>query len=294
MVTVFAPAKINLYLEVVGRRPDGYHLLDSLVVFADIGDRIELASADQLSLSLTGPFGEALAVEPDNLVLRAAQLLAEATARPPSVSIRLEKRLPLASGIGGGSADAAATLRGLGRLWKVELSPAQLASIALRLGADVPACLLSMPLRMEGIGELITPAAGLPPLGILLVNPQRPVPTGQVFRHPALKFSPARPFAPPVRDRDALVRFLLERRNDLEAPARDIEPAVGEALDELARLDGVLLARMSGSGATCFGLFASREAAAAGARSLCASRADWWLAAGRVLDEKDECLRVVD
>lgn len=286
-LAVFAPAKINLYLEVTGRRGDGYHLLDSLVVFAGIGDTVRAGPAEELSLAVDGPFGAGLAAEPDNLVLRAARALAERHGIPPRAAIRLTKRLPVASGIGGGSSDAAAALKALSALWGLAPSAATMRDLGLGLGADVPACLLARPLRMQGIGEALTPLGPLPPLSILLVNPLRPLPTGPVFRHPALVFSGTRPFAAELGGVAELVGFLKSRRNDLEAPALAIEPEIGRVLSLLEGLPGSLLARMSGSGATCFALFAQGAAADFAARRVAEIEPGWWVAAGPVLGAEE-------
>jgi len=187
-VSVFAPAKINLYLHVVGRRADGYHLLDSLVAFADIGDRVIARPAERLSLAVAGPEAGAIAgLGEDNLVMRAARLLASRAsatspgATPFGAALHLEKNLPAASGIGGGSSDAAAALRALQRLWHHPLGSRALAALAVKLGADAPACLAARPIWVGGIGERIKPAAGLPPAGIVLANPRRALPTAEVF-----------------------------------------------------------------------------------------------------------------
>ncbi len=181
-----APAKVNLYLHVVGRRADGYHLLDSLIAFADIGDRVTAAPADRLSLAIGGPEADALGgLGDDNLVLRAARLLAEAAGAPSyGAALTLDKRLPVSSGIGGGSSDAAATLRALDRLWQRPLDPTALSALARRLGADTPACLMARPVWVGGIGERLEPAAGLPAAGIVLANPRRALPTAAVFAAP--------------------------------------------------------------------------------------------------------------
>jgi 4-diphosphocytidyl-2-C-methyl-D-erythritol kinase len=262
-----APAKVNLYLHVLGRRPDGYHLLDSLAVFAGIGDLLEATPAAALTLALDGAEAAALAAEPDNLVLRAARALDPAR----GAALRLEKRLPVASGIGGGSADAAAALRLLDRLW--DRGGAGLAAAAARLGADVPVCLASRPARMGGVGERLTPAPALPPLGLLLANPRLEVATPAVFRARAGGFSAPAALPDGWADAAALARDLAALGNDLEAPARLLCPAIGTVLARIAALPGCLLARMSGSGATCFGLFADPAAAAAAAGLLPAA---WW------------------
>jgi 4-diphosphocytidyl-2-C-methyl-D-erythritol kinase len=274
-------AKVNLYLHVVGRRADGYHLLDSLVVFPAIGDRLRAEPDDGLSLRIEGPFGAALTAEPDNLVLRAARALAEAAGIVPRARLILDKHLPVASGIGGGSADAAATLRLLARLWGVAVGEKALRAIALRLGADVPVCLPSVPARMEGIGEMLAPAPDFPGFAMVLINPGVAVATPAVFRAYAAGsagFSARAGLPGGWNDAASLARDLAGWRNDLEAPARQLCPPIGEVLDALAGTAGCLLARMSGSGATCFGLFAMAEAARAAAEGL--DRPGWWVRAG--------------
>lgn len=281
-----APAKVNLYLHVTGRRDDGYHLLDSLVAFAEVGDRIEAGPgpAGQFSLDFAGPFGPGLAGDPaENLVLRAARLLREALGVPDlGARLRLTKALPVASGIGGGSSDAAATLRALQRLWQRPLPAAALAGIALRLGADVPVCLGAVPAHMAGIGELVRPVAagGLSGLGLVLVNPGAHLPTPDVFRGLAGRFGPAESLALLPEDGDEVIQALAARRNDLEAPAIGQCPIIAESLDLLRKLDGVLLARMSGSGATCFGLCPDRATALGAAAAIRRMRPAWWVAGG--------------
>jgi 4-diphosphocytidyl-2-C-methyl-D-erythritol kinase len=275
----FAPAKINLHLHVVGRRDDGYHLLDSLVVFAGVGDRLEASAADALSLSVTGPFAAALDTEGDNLVLRAAQALASRAGCPGLARLVLEKNLPVASGIGGGSADAAATLRLLCRLWRIELSAEDLAQLARDLGADVKVCLVGRPALMSGIGEVLVPAPSLPTAGLVLVNPGVAVPTPSVFRARSSGFSAQASFpSGGWQDVQALVADLAATRNDLERPARMLAPAIGIVLDALAATPGCRLARMSGSGATCFGLFDTPEAAYLAAGGIV--RDGWWVWGG--------------
>ena len=276
----FAPAKVNLALHVCGRRADGYHLLDSLVVFADMGDVVRAEPAEALTLDVTGPFGAALAGEADNLVLRAARALAAAAGVAAQARITLEKHLPVASGIGGGSADAAAALRVLARLWNV---PAANADLALRLGADVPVCLAGKAARMGGIGEVLAPAPVLPTCGLLLVNPGVAVATPAVFKARTGAFSPPLDLPGAWADAAAMAADLARLGNDLEAPAVALAPAIGAVLAALRALPGVLLARMSGSGATCFALFASAgEAATAAAR---VARAGWWCWGGALRTE---------
>ncbi|UEM04600.1 4-(cytidine 5'-diphospho)-2-C-methyl-D-erythritol kinase [Skermanella rosea] len=282
-----APAKLNLYLHVLGRRPDGYHELDSLVAFADIRDTVTIRPADRLTLEIDGPFAPALAGEAagDNLVTRAAVLLARALGRDePGAAITLTKRLPVASGIGGGSADAAACLRALARLWAIGADDARLAPIAARLGADVPVCLSGRPAYFGGIGDIVDPAPPLPSCAVVLVNPGTPLATPAVFKARSGPFSlPARFEGEPPADAAALVALLAARGNDLTAPARTLVPAIAEVLEALDRTPGCLLARLSGSGATCFALYADRDEAAAAAAGLESDHPGWWVRAGGLL-----------
>ena len=268
-----APAKVNLFLHVTGRRADGYHLLDSLVVFPAAGDSLSWADDPALSLALDGPEGAALAAEPDNLVLRAARLLAEAAGLPPRGRMLLAKHLPVASGIGGGSADAAAALRLLSRAWDVHLEAPALAALALRLGADVPVCMASRAARMEGVGEILGAAPALPRFGMVLANPRVGLPTPAVFRARGGGFTPRVALPPSWSDAGTMARDLGQCRNDLEAAAIGLCPAVGEVLAALRALPGCLLARMSGSGATCFALLPDAAGAAQAATRL---PDGWW------------------
>jgi 4-diphosphocytidyl-2-C-methyl-D-erythritol kinase len=270
-----APAKVNLHLAITGKREDGYHLLDSLAVFAGVHDVVRAADAgDGLTLTLEGPFAGALAVEPDNLVLRAARGLAALAGRPATARLVLEKNLPVASGIGGGSADAAAALRALIRLWRLTVKPRDLHRLALSLGADVPVCLDGVPRRMGGIGDVLTTAPSLPPYGLALVNPGVAVSTAEVFRARVGLFS-ADPELPEAwADAGAMASRLALLSNDLEHAAVTICPDIGLALEALRATPGCLLARMSGSGATCFGLYET-PARAAAAMAHCAWTG-WW------------------
>jgi 4-diphosphocytidyl-2-C-methyl-D-erythritol kinase len=285
-VAAFAPAKINLYLHVVGRRADGYHLLDSLVAFADIGDEIVAAPAAALSLTVTGPEAPALAgLGGDNLVLKAAGRLAAHCAVPRrtfGAALRLDKHLPVASGIGGGSSDAAATLRALAALWGRPLDAAAM-SIAAALGADVPACLDGRPVWVGGIGERLDPLPGLPPLGIVLANPRRELPTAAVFRARQGGFTTGEQPRVALPDATALIALLRQCRNDLTEAALGLLPEIAALLARLAALPGAALARMSGSGATCFALFAERETAERAAATLVAAEPRWWVRAGALL-----------
>ena len=279
-----AHAKLNLYLHVVGRRPDGYHLLDSLIAFASVHDTVTVRSGRGLTLNIDGPFSAALnEAGEDNLALKAARGLATLTGRHADAALTLTKRLPIASGIGGGSADAAAALRALCRLWQVSPEPAALRGLALSLGADVPMCLEGLAARIGGIGEEIAPVAALPQVGLLLVNPLVAVPTPAVFKARQGDFSNrARSMSAPA-SLDDLVEYLSGTRNDLEPPARAIAPVIGDALGAISGLAGCRLARMSGSGATCFGLFANEAAARRAGDALALIHPHWWIAPGRLL-----------
>lgn len=274
-----APAKINLDLLVTQRLPDGYHELDSLVVFTDLHDLLTFRPADRLSLAITGP--EAASVPPgeDNLVLRAARELAFHARIEPLAAITLEKRLPVASGIGGGSADAAATLRGLARLWQLPVPAQDLRDIGARLGADLPVCVYGRPARIRGIGQRIDPVRGLPDLPMLLVNPRQEVATAAVFKVLTIPETPpphARFHAHPSLT--GFTVWLGGSRNDLTEPALGLAPVIGQVLTALAADERCRLTRMSGSGATCFAIYPTEEDAAAAATRLAAEHPEWWVA----------------
>jgi 4-diphosphocytidyl-2-C-methyl-D-erythritol kinase len=276
-VTEFAPAKINLCLHVTGQRPDGYHLLDSLVVFAGVGDRISAAASPSLSLVVSGPESGTLPDDQDNLVLRAARAMGV------DAALTLWKDLPVASGIGGGSADAAATLRALTRLTGRALPDPK---AVLALGADVPVCLSGRPARMQGIGERLTPLPSLPSLWVVLANPRIPVPTPAVFTALTGRENPSVPdlHVPALRSAAALAAWLDgETRNDLSVAAHQVVPVLSQVQAALAPLPGCLLARMSGSGGTHFGLFAGEASALSAARSLATAHPAWWVASAPVL-----------
>jgi 4-diphosphocytidyl-2-C-methyl-D-erythritol kinase len=271
-------------LHVTGRRTDGYHLLDSLVVFADIGDRVTAAPADALSLTVTGPEAAALAgLGDDNLVLRAASRLAAHHGIAPRAALTLEKNLPAASGIGGGSSDAAAALRALAALWGLPPQGPDMMDIAASLGADVPACLAGRPVWVGGIGEILDPTPPLPPLGIVLANPRRELPTAAVFRARHGAFTASERPSLAMSDPAKLIAAVGRCRNDLTAPALALMPEIAAVLDRLAGLPQARLVRMSGSGATCFALFADSAAAHRAAASLRAQQPGWWIEAGETL-----------
>ncbi len=276
-----APAKINLTLEVLGRRPDGYHELESLVAFAQQGDRLELEPGE-LGLRVEGPFAAAAGAGDDNLVLKAARALASRIDGLAMGRFSLSKRLPVAAGMGGGSSDAAAALRLLARANGIGLADPRLAAAARATGADVPVCLDPKPRMMCGVGERLSAPLALPPLPAVLVNPGVQVATAQVFavlRAPAYDGSRAPGHGPIPDDPKGLVAFLHDRRNDLEAVALRVAPAIAAVLAALRGQPGCELARMSGSGATCFGLFATSGAAAAAARAVAATHPEWWVEA---------------
>lgn len=279
--TALAPAKVNLFLHVGPVDPDGYHPLASLVAFADIGDRVSIAPADRLSLTVEGPFAGALSDEPDNLILRVLRRFGAATGiGEPPLTITLDKRLPVAAGLGGGSADAGAALKLARDALGLALDDGALADIAGVAGADGPMCLHARAAWAEGRGDRLAFEPALPPLPALLVNPAVPSPTGAVYR----AYDAGRPCAAdrPAPPRDwspgTVIDWLGEQRNDLQAPAVALQPRIGEALDEVAGLPGARLVRMSGSGSTVFALFDRRSDATVAADQLRARRPDWWIA----------------
>ena len=262
-----ARAKINLTLHVTGQREDGYHLLDSLVCFADVGDTVQAEPADALSLSVDGPLAEGVPTDDRNLVLQAARLFGS----EQGAQINLSKHLPHAAGIGGGSADAAATLLALAELWDVPL-PEDVVS----LGADVPVCLSPMALRMRGVGDALSVIPILPELPAVLVNPGVGVETPPVFQALTQKANAPMGEIPDFADVKSFAAWCSDQRNDLQEPAIRIAPVIQQALDTLAP---ALMARMSGSGATCFGLCESQSAADALARDIRTQHPDWWVVA---------------
>ncbi|WP_293575505.1 4-(cytidine 5'-diphospho)-2-C-methyl-D-erythritol kinase [Phaeobacter sp.] len=275
-VEAFAPAKINLTLHVTGQRADGYHLLDSLVVFADIGDRIVAEPASERSLQVQGAMADGVPADQSNLMWRAADLFDS----PQEAALQLHKDLPAASGIGGGSSDAAATLRALSELWGV---PMPSSDAVLGLGADVPVCLHPIAQRMSGIGEQLTPLPQLPQFHIVLVNPGVSVATPAIFR--ALERRENAPMAellPTWENAQALAEWLSDQRNDLQAPAVTLAPEIGTVLAAL-QATMPLFSAMSGSGATCFGLYPSTKQAQDAAAHLRRHHADWWVRAGQLL-----------
>lgn len=279
-VRLLAPAKVNLFLHVGPVAADAYHPLASLVAFADIGDSVTVRPAERLSLTVAGPFAQGLGDGDDNLILKALRALGQATgAVDPAVAVTLDKQLPIAAGLGGGSSDAGAALKGARDLLGLSLDDEALADIAASIGADGPMCLHARAAWAEDRGDRLTFEPRLPPLPALLVNPGVPSPTGAVYRayDEGRAGASDRPEPPVDWEVSSVVDWLSDQRNDLEAPAVGLQPAIGETLTEAARLPGVRLVRMSGSGATIFALFDTAEQAAEAARRLTADHPDWWV-----------------
>lgn len=274
-VSVKAPAKINLYLHVTGKRPDGYHLLDSLFAFARDGDVITAKQADGLSLEIIG--APDLSAGEDNIVIKAARKLAAALGIEPNAHLVLEKNLPIASGIGGGSTDAAAALKALQVLWKKTLPDEKLYDLALELGADVPSCLACKAVQVSGVGEVLTPTPEIPALPVVLVNPNKPVSTPAVFKTRKPVFSEPMPLTQNCADAAEFIGELKKRHNDLQDAACALEPAVAEVLHVLENQPLCLFSAMSGSGGTCFGLFRTPENAANAAEDIAATHPNWWV-----------------
>jgi len=293
-VEVFAPAKINLTLHVTGQRADGYHLLDSLVVFAGVGDRLILSEATDFGLDVSGPEAPALKASGPNLI----ETLARALKGIPPLHCLLEKHLPISSGIGGGSADAAAFYRGAtavsDRQTTARLTETDSIIAQSRIGADIPMCILSTPLRARGIGEELSPLEYLPKLWAVLANPRKPVPTAAVFASLVCKNNePMQASIPNFVSYSDVVEWVALQRNDLQSPAVEYVPVIGDVLDALASQSGCGLARMSGSGATCFGLFATSESAEQAAEKLCLAHPDWWVVAAALNGHEEKTPQVI-
>ncbi|PZO88230.1 MAG: 4-(cytidine 5'-diphospho)-2-C-methyl-D-erythritol kinase [Micavibrio aeruginosavorus] len=287
MPAVFAPAKINLYLHVTGRRDNGYHLLDSLTVFArDIADRLTFTPAPSFSLNITGPFADASnsGLMEDNLVLRAAKAVARACGRDDGFSITLEKNIPMGAGLGGGSADAAAAVRALEQLWGAELGDAERDALLLKLGADVPVCYRAATSRFEGIGDVVTPVdTALPEFHLLLLCPDAHTVTKDVFGAREKAFGERAADVPRGAGFEDFISWLSLTRNDLEDAAQALTPQIKEALNFLSELSGCRLARMSGSGSCVFGIFESAEACRIAAEDCRKFRPQWWAQATQIL-----------
>lgn len=284
MLALTAPAKVNLYLHVTGKRSDGYHLLDSLFAFTKTGDRLFFKKSEKTCLEITGEFSPLLAgTEPaDNLILKALSCLEKEAGRSLPTEIILEKNLPIAAGIGGGSADAATALEGIVRLYDLPFSISDLEKIALSIGADVPACLYKKPLSVAGIGEEISEAPSFPACSILLVNPRKPLSTPAVFKAYRPDFTSPDPLCTPCATQTDFIAAMGARKNDLTEAAIACLPDIQEVLDGLASARGCLLARMSGSGATCFGLFDTEESCQEALSYLKHKRPDDWYMADQI------------
>lgn len=279
-MTMTAPAKVNLALHIVGRRDDGFHLLESLTVFAGDGDRLSAAPAENDEMVVAGRYAAQVPINEENLVIRARDAMrrrfGEKAAAP--VSLRLEKNLPVASGVGGGSSDAATAIRLLERLWNIEAQGEGLADVGLALGADVPMCLAATPLLARGVGEEIEPLAGFPSLALVLANPGVPLATGAVFQNLEKVDNPSIPAIATGGDKGAILDWLAATRNDLERPAMALVPEIADTLAML-RESGAVVARMTGSGATCFGLFETRRHARAAAAWISKANPTWFVSA---------------
>jgi 4-diphosphocytidyl-2-C-methyl-D-erythritol kinase len=276
-----APAKINLTLRVLGRRADGYHELESLVAFADVADTLTLEPDTKDTLEITGPFAADSGAIPDNLVLKALAAARICIGAVKAGRFSLEKNIPVAAGLGGGSADAAATLRLIAGANQIALDDARIMSAAQAVGADVPVCVASRPRIMRGVGELLSDPVDLPPLAGVLVNPRVPLSTRDVFG----KFVGAQggnDLGDLTRGLGSLIDFLKLHDNDLTPAARACSPVVGEVLQALEILPGARLVRMSGSGPTCFALFSTPSEAATAAQKLARERKDWWVQAATI------------
>ncbi|MEQ1888089.1 MAG: 4-(cytidine 5'-diphospho)-2-C-methyl-D-erythritol kinase [Alphaproteobacteria bacterium] len=271
-----APAKLNLYLHVLDRS-NGYHQIESLAVFTRFGDRVKVSAGDAISLRIAGPFAAECGPPGENLVWRAAHALAAHATAPVGAAITLHKYLPVAGGLGGGSSDAAAVIQLLMQLWHLDIGDSALAELALGLGADVPVCLRGTPALMRGIGEILSAAPAMPPCYVLLVNPGIPVSTKAVFEKLDGRFGmTSKPLPGQISSLKLLARSLTRQRNDLQNPAIELAPQIQTVLDTLSAQKGCLLARMSGSGATCFGLFAGSGDMSTAAEAIRRSLPAYW------------------
>lgn len=284
MMKIFAPAKVNLYLHITGKRADGYHCLESLIAFTDVCDVLQLSIAKAISLQLTGPTATGLPEGDDNIVMKAARALAAHAKRDGlGAHIRLEKNIPSGAGLGGGSADAAAVLRGLNDLWALNLSPDVLARLGLSLGADVPVCLVGGAAHVLGIGEKIEKTTAMPKLPVVLVNCGRSLATEKVYQNYDRVFSRSMPLQYSF-DQAELLSYLKDKKNDLQVSATGFVPEIQTVLEVLEQQAGCVFSRMSGSGVTCFGVFKSIGAAKQAAGRLQADYPHWWVRASTLQD----------
>ena len=287
-LSVFAPAKLNLFLHVTGKLPNGYHTLDSLVAFVDIGDVIHIEEYKHFQFDITGDFAKDFHdkdkgsyIDSTNLVVRAVKALSDITNNPPNIKITLEKNLPLASGLGGGSSDAASVIWGLSQLWNLDLQADYLLPLMTRLGADVPVCLNCSPTIMRGIGEQLYPAPStMPETPIVLINPNIHCSTPEIFTRHDRRYKQNTTLPGSFYDIYDFVETLKHHENDLYAPAIQIAPEIENVIHALNTQNGSLLARMSGSGASCFGIFESDEQAENAAQNIRDENPDWWIKTG--------------
>lgn len=278
MLSTLAPAKVNLYLHITGKRADGYHLLESLVAFTDIGDTITVSPATQLELTVTGPFSHLIPHDESNILIKTVHMLAKSWNLPKGLHIHLEKNIPVGAGLGGGSADAAALMPLLCRYWHKTTTHEELTTLGLPLGADIPIMLQSQPAFMSGIGEIIAPLEGKTcAFPAVILYPHIPVSTLEVYKRSVPHFRPAEyQHGQPAIQGD-LLAWLLERHNDLERPASQIEPEIPAIIQRIRSQPGCRLARMSGSGSACFGVFDSQEEAHLAAHHLQILFPDAWI-----------------
>ncbi len=287
LLTIFAPAKINLYLHVTGRLDNGYHTLDSLIAFADIGDSVEIEVAADFQFRVRGVYGDSFTAKEldaspnsSNLAVQAAWTLARAAQKTPNVRITLTKNLPLASGVGGGSSNAAAVIWGLCEWWNVPRGAHYLPGLMAKLGADVPVCFPCKPARVRGIGDVLDPAPPIGEIPIVLVNPGTPCPTADVFGRFAGNYREPQALPASLENFRDLIAFLKTHDNDLQAPAMEMKPEIAHVLKALNGQKACGFARMTGSGATCFGLFEHEPAAQKAAKAISAEHPDWWVKTG--------------
>lgn len=288
-LSVFAPAKINLYLHVTGRRDDGYHLLDSLIAFADIGDQIRIEPAQDFQFEINGDFAASFQAKDrdaspssGNLVVQGAWALARAAQKTPGVKAVLQKTLPLGAGLGGGSSDAAAMIWALCEYWDIPRNTAYLPELMTRLGADVPVCFLCQAARIRGIGDLLDPVPEIPEMPIILVHPAKPCITADIFMHYGGAFSEPLSIPPHFGDHESFVAFLHGTRNDLYETACQAVPDIANVIHALEAQQGCAIARMSGSGSSCFGLFETQAQAENATAALQRDNPDWWITPGHL------------
>lgn len=274
-IRVEAPAKLNLFLHVTGKRDDGFHLLESLFVFTEFGDVLEVSSADTLSLESEGPFASQLPEDAvDNLVLKAVRLLDDEA----GAKVHLHKHIPVGAGLGGGSSDAAALVRALEKLWNKKADMRALE----KLGSDIPACYAAAAMYARGVGEQLMPAILPPPIYVVLVNPKKPLLTADVFKHFGTAYTEPREFPQQFSSFNTLIECLHTAHNDLQTPALSLMPEIARLLGALKASEGCAIARMSGSGATCFGLYDNEQKSLAAAASIGAAHPGWWCVATKL------------